>query len=198
MRIVCISDTHEQHKKITVPDGDVLIHAGDATALGGRNATIKFHKWLGALPHKYKFFVPGNHDFLFQNSTVLFENAILLQDAYYEFECDGRGWKIYGTPWSPTFYNWAFMADETELAQKFKMIPEVDILVTHTPSYGTLDNGLGSKALHYRLSRIKPKLHVFGHIHEAHGIKRGDTISVNASICNDWNKVTYEPVVIEL
>jgi Icc-related predicted phosphoesterase len=199
MRVVCISDTHMQHKRLSLPEGDVLIHAGDITPLGDHNDLVKANRWLESLPYKHKFFVPGNHDWIFQRkperAREMLTGATLLLDEGVVFDCEGRDWTIYGTPWCPTFYNWAFMADEQTLAEKFKVIPDVDILVTHGPPYGVLDDNKGSRALTDVLKDRSPKLHVFGHIHYAHGVSGA---SVNAAICDDWNRVTYEPIVVTL
>src|SRR3712207_5545038 len=108
-RIVCISDTHNRNEQITVPEGDILIHAGDATFRGTIDEIERFNNWFAALPHRYKIFVAGNHDWLFQTDnrlvrSLLNENIIYLQDSSTEID----GIKFYGSPWQPRFYDWAF------------------------------------------------------------------------------------------
>src|ERR1039458_8925036 len=67
VRIVCISDTHELHRELTVPDGDLLIHAGDFTFFSKRPSMLRdFDDWLGELPHRYKIIVPGNHEYILE------------------------------------------------------------------------------------------------------------------------------------
>ncbi len=188
-----------QHKGLHLPEGDVLIHAGDITPLGTHNDLVKANRWLESLPYQHKFFVPGNHDWIFQRkpsrAREMLTGSTLLLDEGATFHCAGREWTIYGTPWTPPFYDWAFMAKERELVEKFKVIPDVDILVTHGPPFGVLDDNKGSRALSDMLKDKHLKLHVFGHIHETHGV---NGISVNAAICDDWNRVTYEPIVVTL
>lgn len=163
MRIVCISDTHLQHSvhKIKIPDGDMLIHAGDLTICGNYLETAEAGQWLKSLPHKYKVVIAGNHDFLFQSDKQKAKMAldatgelIYLQDETAIVE----GIKIYGSPWTPRFYDWAFqLADRRpEEARPFLLkagdpkypdpdehwakIPlETQLLITHGPPYGTLD-----------------------------------------------------------
>src|SRR5437868_6191319 len=109
-RIVCLSDTHNCNEQITVPNGDILIHSGDATIRGTQSEVEDFLSWFSRLPHKHKIFVAGNHDWLYEtqnrfarNLTALF-NIKYLQDSFTEIE----NLKIYGAPWQPRFYDWAF------------------------------------------------------------------------------------------
>src|SRR5690606_26824204 len=132
MKLVHISDTHQE--RMYVPNGDILIHSGDATSLGTVPEILKFKNWFNALPHKHKLFVPGNHDWLFQKNESLareiMENTIVLIDE--EITIDGV--KFYGTPWTPMFFNWAFMKDDLELMDVFQNIPEdINVLITHGP-----------------------------------------------------------------
>lgn len=55
MRIVCVSDTHGQHDRTTLPPGDVLVHAGDLTEGGTLEDVEKFDRWLGTLNHLYRY-----------------------------------------------------------------------------------------------------------------------------------------------
>src|ERR1700684_441941 len=90
LRLVLISDTHQLHRELEVPDGDILIHAGDFTMFGRTKAEITdFAGWLGGLPHRYKILVPGNHEFLFEaNSTgrFMFGDAQVLINEGIEIE----------------------------------------------------------------------------------------------------------------
>ncbi len=114
-RIVAISDTHSRHNQfVDLPEGDILIHAGDATVQGKFDEVVEFNRWLGTLPYKHKIFVAGNHDFLFEKSPemarALMSNAYYLQDSFVVLE----GLKIYGSPWQPRFHDWAFNLDRGE------------------------------------------------------------------------------------
>src|SRR5262245_50492496 len=188
MRIVCVSDTHGRHHLTEVPDGDILIHGGDLTRHGKLEDVEEFNDWLGTFPHRHKLVICGNHDWCFQREPAAararLTNAIYLEDA----GCEIEGLKFYGSPWTLLFYDWAFMLSEPELAAKWALIPPgVDVLITHGPPYGVLDRTVhnelaGSRTLLDRVREVKPRLHVFGHIHEAAGRARIDGITfLNAS-----------------
>lgn len=211
MRIVCISDTHNQ--KIEVPDGDILVHAGDATNNGSIEELSEFFSWFGSFPHRTKVFVAGNHDVLFEKEPkrakeLVADSVIYLQDTFTQI----AGLKFYGSPWQPVFFEWAFcLRRGSQLAEKWRLIPEdVDVLITHGPPYGLLDevfrNGNvaheGCEELRKRvemLSQKKLKLHIFGHIHSGYGVKEAFDIKfVNASICDEENIARRKPIVIEI
>ena len=187
-RIVCVSDTHGWHELTEVPDGDILVHGGDILRHGGLEDVDEFNRWLGKLPHKHKVVICGNHDWCFQEkpaeARARLTNAIYLQDS----GCEIEGLTFYGTPWTPLFCDWSFMLSEAELAAKWALIPpRVDVLITHGPPHGILDmtgrgECAGSATLFDRVREVKPRLHVFGHIHEAAGrFDHDGTIFLNAS-----------------
>jgi Icc-related predicted phosphoesterase len=214
MRIVCLSDTHNCNEQIDVPDGDMLIHAGDATTVGNIDQIALFNHWLANLPHKYKIFVAGNHDWLFETNRsfarqMLDNSIIYLQDEFIEIE----GLKSYGSPWQPRFFNWAFNLNRgIELAEKWKLIPlDTDILITHGPPNGILDEvkrtdwieKTGCEELRKRVETLaefgKLKLHVFGHIHCGYGQDEKFGVKfVNASNCDEFYSPTQPPIVIEI
>lgn len=189
MKIVCISDTHNRHEEIedAIPDGDVIIHAGDATNKGTEKEAYKFIKWFSGLPHKHKIFVPGNHDFFFESNPPISDFSVLINQS---LVIDGV--KFYGTPAQPVFFNWAFNFYEPKLKIYYDNIDkDTDVLITHCPPYGTLDKvnkskGLGSKVLNKAIKNLNIKYHVFGHIHDSAG-RKGN--SINASCLNE----KYEP-----
>lgn len=210
MRLVLISDTHCQLDKVNVPDGDLLIHSGDATYIGDTHQIFQFNEHLGKIKDKYKhgvLFIPGNHDWMFQrNETLarqLMSNAKVLIDETIVIE----GLKIYGTPWQPFFHNWAFNLHRGQaLKEKWDLIPnDTNILISHGPPYGILDrcpNGklAGCADLYKRIFELKDlKLHVFGHIHDMYGTKQIQNITfVNASICTERYKPNNAPIVIDI
>jgi Icc-related predicted phosphoesterase len=207
MKIVIVSDTHNYLNQVSVPEGDVLIHAGDATGLGTIREIAVFKSHLERLPHRHKIFVPGNHDWLFERdpnmARAILEGVTVLIDQEVEIE----GLKIYGSPWSPRFFNWAFNMDRGEaIGEKWKKIPDsLDILITHGPPYGILDltydsRHVGCEELAEALkSRVKCRLHVFGHIHHSYGVfTRENSYSVNASICDETYRVANRPVVFDV
>lgn len=214
-RIVCISDTHNCNDEIIVPDGDLLIHSGDATIEGGHVEVIDFLNWFSQLPHKRKIFVAGNHDWLFEidnrHARLLLADSkiIYLQDSSIEID----GVKIYGSPWQPRFFDWAFNLDRgPEMAEKWAMIPDdIDVLITHGPPYGILDlvprkgwdENTGCEELRKRVEQIAKfgglKLHVFGHIHCGYGVHKEFGVKfVNASICDEQYNPSQPPIVIDL
>jgi Icc-related predicted phosphoesterase len=214
MRIVCISDTHNCNGQIDVPDGDLLIHSGDATITGTVEEIKLFNVWFASLPHKHKIFVAGNHDWLFERNndlarTLLDTKIVYLQDS----ECEIDGLKIYGSPWQPRFYDWAFnLMRGPELAEKWKLIPnDHDILITHGPPNGILDEVLrewgidytGCEELRKRIEEIaefgRLKLHVFGHIHCGYGTREEFGVTfINASNCDEQYHPTQPPIVIDI
>ena len=120
MRIVCVSDTHGYHELTTIPDGDILVHAGDICRHGGLEDVDDFNRWLGKLPHRHKVVICGNHDWCFQEkpaeARARITNAIYLQDS----GCEIEGLKFYGSPWTPLFCDWSFMLSEPDLAAKWE------------------------------------------------------------------------------
>ncbi|MCK5689653.1 metallophosphoesterase, partial [Myxococcota bacterium] len=135
--LALLSDTHGLHDTIQVPDADILVHAGDMTNRGSLDDLNRFASWLKELPHEHKIIVAGNHDWCFENnhaeSKQIIEKtgAIYLQDEAVEVE----GLNIYGSPWQPWFYDWAFNLprDGDELKAKWAAIPnDTHILLTHS------------------------------------------------------------------
>jgi len=213
-RIVCISDTHNCNERIEVPDGEILIHAGDATTVGTQEQIRRFSDWFASLPHPHKVFVAGNHDWLLEKDndrarSLLDPAIIYLQDSAIEID----GLKIYGSPWQPRFFDWAFNLNRgQEMAEKWAMIPDdIDILITHGPPYGILDlvprsgwdENTGCEELRKRVEKItkvgRLKLHVFGHIHCGYGVQDEFGVRfVNASTCDEQYGPTQPPIVIDL
>jgi Icc-related predicted phosphoesterase len=213
-RIVCISDTHNCNEKIDVPEGDILIHSGDATITGTVEEIKRFNRWFSSLPHKHKIFVAGNHDWLFERNNELARTLLDTKIVYLEdSDCEIEGLKIYGSPWQPRFYDWAFnLMRGAEIAEKWKFIPnDIDILVTHGPPNGVLDEvprkwgieNTGCEELRKRIDEIawygRLKLHIFGHIHCGYGQAEIDKIKyVNASTCDEQYNPVQSPIVIDL
>jgi len=211
MKIVAISDTHLAHEKreLTIPAGDLLIHAGDAALIGSEEEIKAFSGWFLSLPHHIKIFIAGNHDRLFETDPerargLLHPSIHYLQDS----EVTIAGIRIYGSPWQPRFNDWAFNLERGKaLKEKWDHIPPgIDILVTHCPPYGIGDTypgsgPIGCADLAKAVRRISPRYHIFGHVHHGHGVytKRGHrTIYVNAAILDEAYKPTHQAVVIEI
>ena len=205
MKLIAISDTHGLHGSLTIPDGDFLIHAGDLTRHGTLEDVIDFNNFLAALPHPHKIVTAGNHDFCFEKNRKACEeiltNCIYLQDQEVTIE----GVRFYGSPWQPWFYDWAFNLQRgSEIRAKWDLIPEgIDILITHGPPYGIGDltargDNAGCQDLLKVVEKIKPRVHIFGHIHEGYGVtSNGVTAFINASTCDQVYNPVNQPVVYE-
>lgn len=208
MKLICFADTHGCVENLDIPRADVVICAGDYCNSGTLADVIAFNKWFSKLPCKYKILVAGNHDVCFETEpavakSLLSKNIIYLQDEAAEID----GVKFYGSPWQLPFMNWAFNLPEEELREKFAHIPSgVDILITHSPPCGILDGtpakkDLGSRSLLERVYKIKPRYHVFGHIHHGYG-KRIDAANnitfINASLLDEGYNFVNNPVIIEI
>ena len=225
MRLVCISDTHNQHGKLTLPEGDVLIHAGDFTGTGTHKQVISFIRWFASQPHRHKVLVAGNHEVtldhkFYQKNWAKFHvkyplraheiKAYILREegiTYLEnTEVVIEGVKFYGSPAQPAFGGWAFGHERGEnIREVWGKIPQdTDVLITHGPPFGygdKLDIGerVGCKELLKELNRVKPKVHIYGHIHEGYGTyTHGVTKLINPASCNEHYQITNSPIVYDL
>jgi predicted phosphohydrolase len=211
--IVCISDTHTFHDKLDIPDGDILIHGGDCTFKGNPEESRNFLTWFNAQPHKHKIYIAGNHEVEWENNletAKLWREMFAPDCIYLEHESvEIDGFKVFGSPYTPWFFNWAWNVDRgEELENLWALIPEeTDILITHGPPYGVgdiasrydgSDPHVGCKDLLARIDVVKPKLHIFGHIHGGWGRFGIDPIYVNASSCDGQYQPVNKPIVVEL
>lgn len=206
MRIVCLSDTHDLHHHLEVPEGDLLLHAGDATMMGTPAQIEAFDRWLGGLPHRHKIVIAGNHDWAFERTPAK-ARAMIRHATYLEDElATVDGLRVWGSPWQPWFFDWAFNLQRgPEIAAKWALIPDgVDVLMTHGPPQGILDrtsrgDHAGCADLLAELRRVRPRLHVFGHIHEGYGmLERDGCCFVNASNCTERYRPEQPPIVVDL
>jgi Icc-related predicted phosphoesterase len=216
-RITFISDTHTKHDKVSgfLTGGDILVHAGDLTGRGYITEIENFMKWYDNINnYDTKVFIAGNHDFGFQDDNEklrglltgyktidYLEDELMMVGEEYETMI-----KIWGTPWQPEFHNWAFNLPRGEkLKEKWDMIPvNTDILITHGPPMGKLDYvrydnvNVGCEELMKRVEEIKPKIHVFGHIHEGYGyVFDGNTHYINAAVLNGRYEFRNKPITVD-
>jgi Icc-related predicted phosphoesterase len=214
MKICLISDTHFSLPEIK-EESDLLLHCGDISC--GRSVENQFlfiknefYPWLDSLPIKNKVFIAGNHDWLFEKNmqpSDVPHNCHYLQDSSIEI----NGLKIYGSPWTPYYFNWAFNSNkhllntEEDLIKIFDKIPlDVDILMTHGPPRGILDETekerWGSVALLNKIKTLQNlKLHCFGHMHENETLFEWNNIKfINCALSNNENKLTKNPIYIEI
>lgn len=216
IKITCISDTHSQHKVLGggfLPGGDILIHAGDFMSSGySEREALTFFDWFNQIDnYDTKILIAGNHDRIMENEPTHMQGLLTgyktidyLQDDTLElWDEEDQQLTIYGTPWQPEFYNWAFnLPRGGAIREKWGMIPfGTDILVTHGPPFGKLDvvnrsnENVGCIDLMDRIKEIKPKICVFGHIHESAGyVFDGQTHYINASILDDTYLFRNKPI----
>jgi calcineurin-like phosphoesterase family protein len=216
-----------------IPSGDVLIHAGDISNRGGEKDVTEFIHWFQNIEgFDSKIFISGNHDHCFEQvnrphhardydwlrhlmvpENLSQSNVYYLEDNFMTIEYPefSRPLKIYGSPWQPWFYDWAFNLPRMgqELHEKWNNIPtDTDILITHGPpnGFGDLVNNwrqpntnVGCELLRNKIEELNPILNVFGHIHEGYGVyNNGKTTFVNASICTPDYRPTNKPIVVDL
>jgi Icc-related predicted phosphoesterase len=224
MRIVCVSDTHGISPLPEIPACDLLLFAGDVedahlhphdTSSQRRYLKRVFAPWLAEAPARYKVGIAGNHDFLGLRDPEALRDLPwrYLEDETVEIE----GLVIHGSPWTPPFFDWAFMLPEHELAAKWALVPaDCDILLTHGPAYGLgdeVENGLGTdprdphQGSHSLRAAVEAhptlRLHVFGHIHEGFGqgsLERAGLPPlawVNAARVDGDYRPVNEPIMVE-
>lgn len=207
MKIICISDTHRKEQLIDLPDGDMILHAGDFDIYNEWHFD-KLIYWFNRISEKYKHvvFIGGNHDLFFQGKFTeeiqkqLPNNVHYLMNSMVTIE----GIKIWGSPYSPVFgQGWAFNAYSEELKGIWSTIPDdTDIVITHCNPFGINDvvRGIsqGCPFLRDRIKEIKPKYHISGHIHEGYGIYQDEnTVYINASVLDGFYDLCNKPVEIE-
>ena len=207
MKITFISDTHGQHAQLQLQKGDVLVHCGDICNRGTEFEVLQFINWFKEQPFQYKIFIAGNHDWFLENLDKDYLEKILPKDVIYLNDSGIciRGINFWGSPIQPTFFNWAFNRDRGEAINKhWQMIPKnTDILITHGPPFGVLDKtidgrNVGCEDLMLMIKDVKPKIHAFGHIHEANGTAEiNETKFINASVLDIRYRLTNEPIIID-
>jgi len=213
MKLILISDTHEQHDRVEIPECDVLVHAGDFTYTGGYSEIQTAFHWLDKQPAKYVVAIAGNHDYLFERYPEAGREIVAQTRVHYlENSSVVLGdVKFWGSPYTPRFFDWAFNCDRADINKHWDLIPnDTDVLITHGPSMGTLDQAaphfaskhLGCYDLREAIKRVRPKVHVFGHIHGGtyfgQHIFRDGTDHYNASVVNEAYKVVNKPIIHKL
>ncbi|KAL4877160.1 Metallo-dependent phosphatase [Aspergillus karnatakaensis] len=187
VRVVCISDTHNTEPQL--PDGDILIHAGDLTQSGSRKELEAQIDWLDNHPHQFKVVIAGNHDLYLDSlssvnreardaenkGSINWKSLIYLENSSTTLNTSkSQEIKLFGSPYTPKHGNWAFQYPRADSRswEDIGIPDDTDILITHGPPRAHLDLGhLGCQHLLDKLWSMqrRPKLHVFGHIHGAYG-----------------------------
>jgi Icc-related predicted phosphoesterase len=235
-KIVAISDIHGELLK-DLPNGDILTISGDICPVNGSHSPTNqmywlknhFFPWCDNLIRTKQFgdivFIAGNHDFVFKKASIATEGDFYMDlpsGVHYlqDSEININGIHIYGTPWTPTFGNWAWMVGEDMLKLFFEKIPpNMDILLSHGPAFGWNDtimqyqetDHLGSPALRDAILRASPSYVLQGHIHSGNHIptkipsRFNDhldsfdmTSIVNVSILDENYIVAYKPFIFTI
>jgi len=210
MRLVCISDTHGLHERVSIPDGDALIHAGDFTERGEPHEVAAFLRWLASQPHRDKVLIAGNHEFYCEEYPEEFAKQVAFYPSIH-YLCDSgvtlNGVKFWGSPFTPRFYDWAFNCERGADIQSHwnSIAPDTQVLVTHGPPHGVGDTNFqgsheGCENLRGTVAMLPHlRLHVCGHIHFGYGrYMIDDQQMVNASVLNERYELANQPVVIEI
>jgi len=177
-------------------DIDMVIHSGDGSNFRDiYKNEVEFQDfiyWYSRVPIKYKIFIAGNHDSALEKNLFNVKKQMEDSDIIYLENSDVtiEGIKIWGSPHTPSFGNWSFMKARAKLDRVWKRIPDdADIIVTHGPPKGILDNSFdhngniercGCNALKKRILDIQPTLVLFGHIHNCKDIINAGTLKLSA------------------
>jgi Icc-related predicted phosphoesterase len=216
LKIILLSDTHQKHHELTLPEADIIIHAGDISGRGSYAAVENFLQWFSKQKANYMVFIAGNHDIGLENPQW---DMIRLLEYYPEITYLNNsgtiieGINIFGSPVSPTFgRGWAFNRDRgQEIKAEWDKIPEgTDILITHSPPYGkgdlliprhrrsNEDPNVGCRDLLDAIKRVRPSISLSGHIHSGYGVIVEDGITyINAAVLNDDYMYVNPPIIIE-
>jgi len=215
-KIIAISDTHSYHRRIKIPDGDFLIHAGDITYRGEMHIIKDFAIWLKQFPHK-KIVIFGNHELGLEEpgakkteaiQMIVDSGAIYLEDNVIEID----GIHFHGSPITPWFYSWAYNRQRgQEIKRHWDLIPNAtDVLITHGPPYMIMDkvpfkginpsDNVGCEDLMNKINVLPNlKAHIFGHIHDGWGmIEKNGIKFVNAACCTEQYQPINKPITFEI
>jgi len=206
VKLTIISDTHNQHNQLVIPDGDILIHCGDFSSRGSQKEFDNFIIWFKEQPHEYKILVAGNHDIYLECRNEQISSKLLKDNIFY-LENEPvllHGIWFHGFLYTPTFGDWAFMSNRPEMNKQLKKIHKnTDVLICHGMPYGIMDiaprinTSVGCKDLLDTVDTIKPKLVCGGHLHSGYGEEvTEDTLFVNASVCNEQYIPSNKPQVV--
>ena len=191
MRLVLLSDNHGLYRERSIRERDLLIHAGDWCREGEAGEARSFGEFFRGLPHRYKVVIAGNHDRCLKADPGLGPETLAGCHYLLEGGVEIGGAAFWGSPWQPWFFDMALNLERgAELREKWNLIPaHADVLITHGPPHFVLDRtetgeNVGCGGLRAATQRTRPRLHVFGHIHQGYGWRRvGRTLHVNASNC---------------
>ena len=216
MKICCLADTHGQHLEVDIPKCDMVLFAGDCLNYGDDDLEFyKFANWINMFDCPVVM-IGGNHDGILEMwgkkkvQEFLKPNIVYLEHESYTLP---NGMTLFGSPWTPKFMDWWFLYDPKDAKKLWSAVPDkVDILLTHGPAYGHLDEDkraglLGCKALTKRIEQVKPQYHIFGHIHRddvkdfRFSTRRemaANTTFINCGVLDNWYNPVWDPIIIEV
>lgn len=218
MRIICLSDTHGELPSLDLTDIDLVLHGGDYSLAGKEDYAKQlayfekaFCPWVRQIANTVAiYYIDGNHE-TFREAFTNYTNDVIEKYNINNKTVTFKGKNIYGFPWTPYFYIWAFnlFDNRYQLGEKCDTIPEnTDILLSHGPIYGVMDlvkeypriwRHCGSKELALRVDKIRPQLVVSGHLHENFGVLDVDGIKyVGASMADENYDFSRQPIVLEI
>lgn len=205
MKLICIADTHTRENLLNIPDGDILIHAGDFSEVGTFRETKAFLSWFSNQNHAYKILVPGNHDFYLEKERyeklkpylqgvhILINESLIINNLHF-----------WGSPNTSLGERWAFGLKVDQIENHWEKIPrKANIVITHNPPYDILDHTknkhVGCPYLRRQIEHLQPDYHIFGHAHDNYGkIKLGKTTYINATSFDDKYITPNKPIIINL
>jgi len=198
--LVCISDTHGQHRQLDMPPGDILLHAGDYTLYGRREDAEDFNAWLGTLSYQHILVIQGNHEanapWKKEAKAMLSNAKLLVQEGVTLTVAGKNGASVHRIKFFGLMFNWPCRGENPY----FEQIPtDTDIVLSHCPARGCVDMGKGCASLRTcMLEKVKPRLVVSGHEHKERGVTVvGGTTFVNAANAAFGNhQVTKQPIVL--
>jgi Icc-related predicted phosphoesterase len=208
LTLVLCSDTHELHEDLVMPQGDILLYAGDLSFFSrSLDAIDSFNEWLHGLPYRHRLMTLGNHELLFEQKPLLIDSLLDGATVLVNDSVEVEGLKVFGSP-TTTHLGTAFGVPRSEARrQLWARVPDdTNVLLVHGPPYGVLDGMAGSDEhvgdpeLLARISELRElRLVVFGHVHAAPGIvERNGVTFVNASMLGSSGSIERAPIVLRI
>lgn len=217
MRIGIISDTHAKYNSLKIPAVDLLIVAGDFTHHSRDPEDLEiFAKWIDNQSQISEAVICcGNSEMMSRKmSKMEIRSKLEVSDKIHYLQDESKiitksNLKFYASPWTSS-RNMGFSASHEKLAEKFGLIPDdTDILITHMPPFGILDQGIKKKnigdfSLRNKIDRLQNlKMHVFGHVHEYggqgyfHKTETSKICCINGAMLKLHRKSLREPIIID-
>ena len=200
IRIILLIDTRELHREVIIPPGELLLFADDFSFFSkSTSAMDDFNERMGELPHA-KAAVCGNHEFAIEAEPDKWRRRLNHVPLLFDESRTVLGLKVWGSPMTIHDGGAFGRSSEADREKVYDTIPnDTDILITHGPPQGILDGGQGCPALRRAVIRVKPRLHVFGHVHSAYGVRpTKNTLFVNAALLDEDGACSKRPIVLDL